>query len=76
MRTPEVDGMTPKEVVNSKRGDSYGRRLQLLQGFFQALEILRGGEDGDIGVSAKFGSAVQYARLAADEQALDTVRGE
>jgi hypothetical protein len=53
-----MNGMAASEVFRCKRGNSYSRRLQLLQGLFKALEIFGGGKDGNIGVSAKLRSAV------------------
>jgi hypothetical protein len=76
MGATKMDSVAAPEVFRCKRGNSYRGGLQLLQGLFKPMEILGGGEYGNIGVSAKFGSAVQYARLTADKQALDMVRGE
>jgi hypothetical protein len=48
-------------------------RLQIGESGRKSLEVCRACEDGEVGVAAKFGRAVQHASLPAHEQGADVI---
>lgn len=65
--------MAAAQVLGSKGRDGDGTSLQLCEGPSQPRQVLGIGEDGEVGIAAKFRRALEHARLAAHEEGLDVV---
>jgi hypothetical protein len=52
-------------MFEGRHGDHPG--LELIERVLKTIEVLAGGQDGEIGVAAKLGCAVQHARLTAHQ---------
>src|SRR4051794_40087767 len=74
MPAAEMDRVAALEVLRWEGGDRDHLGLELVQRIPQTAEVPGGGEDGEIGVSAKLRCAVEHARLAAHQQGLHAVR--
>jgi hypothetical protein len=69
-----MDRMPAEEIVQFKRRQGDGSGLQAVQRDGQKMQIVGVRQDRDIGIAAKFRSAVQHARLAAHQQVLNAAQ--
>ena len=70
----EMDRMAAPKKFQRERWDGDGFGPQFGERPAQAREVRGVGEDGEVGVAAKLGRAVEHARLSAHEQGADAVR--
>ena len=64
----KVNGVPPPEVASIERGHRDDLGAEVGEGFSQAREVCRASEDGEIGVAAELGGAVQDAGLSSHQQ--------
>jgi hypothetical protein len=68
-----MDGMAPLQIADLEGRDSDDFGAQVGERVRESIEVLGRGEDGEVGVAAKLGGAVENACLAAHQEALDFV---
>ena len=74
MVAAKMDGVAAPKIFQFKGGDGDGFGHQIGECFAQPHKIRGVGENGEISVAAKFGRAVEHARLSAHEEGADVVR--
>jgi hypothetical protein len=74
MVTAEVNSKTAAKVLHLEGWNGNNLGLQIVKRLSQPGKVVTIGKNGEIGVAAKFGCAVEHARLAAHEQNADAMR--
>jgi hypothetical protein len=73
MTTAKVQGMAATQIFHLERRQRDRLGVETSQRRAKALEVAGGRQDGEVGVATKFRRAVEHARLAAHQQALDAM---
>ena len=76
MMTSKMDCMSFSQVLGLEWGNRDNFRLELAHRLAKPRQILRGRQDSEVGIAAKLGCAVEYARLAAHQQRAHAVRAD
>jgi hypothetical protein len=68
--------MSAPKILAREWWDSDGLCLQIREGLMESGKIGVVGEDDEVGIAAKLGTAVEHAGLAPHEQGADAVRAD
>jgi hypothetical protein len=68
-----MHGMSPFKILDSQRGNVNGGCVQLFQRALQPATAFRRREQSNVSIPAKLRCAVEDARLASNQEALDVV---